>query len=547
MKSRKPIVLCVDDEPTVLTGLRDTLKEKLGDVCRVEASESPLEALEMLADMILEDEPVAAVISDQIMPQITGDELLTRVYRTDPRIRTILLTGQASGDAVGRALNDAGLYRYISKPWDVKDLILTVKEAVLSWEKGYELEARVAMLQELHQNVQTLSQIIEPEALAKEILAVSVKKTSADYGAMAFGGKLLVWEPMQVSSPAKREFPEAAARRAAETCRYVGLEEIDYGTRPRPADALCAPIVRLRQTLAVLYLENSRSLFDSVALEHLKLFLEQSAIFIENALMYQKLSDGINERTRALENAERALSQSLAYARFVQSALAPRQPEFSDHFCDSCLVYIPGKNPGGDGYWLVSEGNTVYFCVAEVTHPGMAAPFLALLGSAQLTDIVLQKRVETAGDILYFLHREVARMSAELGLKLGVNVVLCVYDKNERRVRFAGAALPLIHIRDDDYDLYPGDELPLGFNDGEVGLRLFREAEFSVAPGDVLLLATDAAFKIAGNADMKAGVENLARFFANPPVDQSLKKALMQRFFPEPAYDEDVLVLGVKL
>ena len=45
----------------------------------------------------------------------------------------VLLTGQAGLDAVGRAVNDAGLYRYISKPWRPDDLTMTVREAVRAW------------------------------------------------------------------------------------------------------------------------------------------------------------------------------------------------------------------------------------------------------------------------------------------------------------------------------------------------------------------------------------------------------------------------------
>ena len=538
--------MCVDDEPMVLAGLRDTLEKKLNDVCRVEATDSPSEALEILADFVIEGEPVAAVITDQNMPKISGDELLVRVHRTDPRIRTILLTGQASADAVGRALNDAGLYRYIPKPWDFKDLILTVKEAVLSWEKGYELETRVAMLQELQHNIRTLSQIMDPEALAKEILSIGLKKTSAEHGMLAFGGKIIQKDAYGDVNTGASSFPEAVARRAVEGRRYVGMDEMEFPQGRRPSDALCAPIFRLDQSLAVLYLEKKNGAFHPVVLDHLKLFLEQSAIFIENTLMYQKLNAGVEERTKALEKTERALSDSLAYAKIVQSALAPRHPEFADHFSDYFLHYRPGTTPGGDGYWLVSDANTVYFCVAEVTNPGLAAPFLALLGSTRLTEIVLQKRVESAGDILYFLHQKVAQMGPELGVEVGVNVALCAYDKAEHCVRFAGAGLPIVHIHGSDFDVYATDELPLGMNNDEFGVRLFLEGEFFVEPGDRLILATDAALNIAGNGNLFAGAENMADYFLALNDGNFSKQSVAQHFFAQETYDEDILVLGLK-
>jgi DNA-binding NarL/FixJ family response regulator len=533
----------VDDEPMVLAGLRDTLEKKLSDVCRVEATDSPAEALEILADLVLEREPVAAVITDQNMPKISGDELLIRVHRTDPRIRTILLTGQASAEAVGRALNDAGLYRFISKPWDYKDLILTVKEAVLSWQKGYELETRVSMLQELQHNIRTLSQIMDPRVLAQEILAMAVQKTAATRGVLAFEDQLYFKDALGQET-SSMVFPEASVRTAAETGRHLESEEIDFGDAPRPADALVVPIFRLDHALAVLYLENKTDAFDPIAIEYLRLFVEQSAIFIENALMFRRLNESAEERARALEKTRRTLSESLTYARMVHSALAPRQPEFSDHFSDHFLLYKPGKNSGGDGYRLVAEGHRVYFCVAEVTNPGLAAPFLVLLGSTQLTEIVMNKRIESVGDILYFLHQRVVQLMPELGMKFGVNIALCAYHRSEGRVRFSGAVLPVIHLHSAGYDVYPTDPLPLGMNDRDEGTRLFLEGEIYVQSGDRLILATDSALKHIGAGKLHDGAHLLARFVAETRPHQSVRDALAQRFFSG-ENEEDVLVLGI--
>lgn len=81
---------------------------------------------ELLADQV--DIPV--MISDHIMPDMKGDELLWRVHEISPKTLKIMLTGQAT-DAVTKAINHANLYRYIAKPWEATDLILTVKEAIL--------------------------------------------------------------------------------------------------------------------------------------------------------------------------------------------------------------------------------------------------------------------------------------------------------------------------------------------------------------------------------------------------------------------------------
>jgi signal transduction histidine kinase len=67
------------------------------------------------------------------MPGMKGDELLKEIHKLSPGSLKILLTGQASLDGISNAINNAQLYRFIAKPWDKDDLVLTVKEAIKSF------------------------------------------------------------------------------------------------------------------------------------------------------------------------------------------------------------------------------------------------------------------------------------------------------------------------------------------------------------------------------------------------------------------------------
>jgi len=67
------------------------------------------------------------------MPGMKGDQVLKEIHELSPGSLKILLTGQASIDGITNAINNAKLYRYIAKPWDKDDLVLTVKEAIKSF------------------------------------------------------------------------------------------------------------------------------------------------------------------------------------------------------------------------------------------------------------------------------------------------------------------------------------------------------------------------------------------------------------------------------
>lgn len=145
-----PTVVCVDDEPIVLTSLREQFERHLGGF-DVEVAQDAAEALEVVEHLRDAGASVPVVISDHIMPGMKGDELLVRVHGLLPDTRTILLTGQAGLDAVGRAVNGAGLYRYLTKPWDQGDLTLTVREAIRSYAAEQQVRAQQARLAAAHE------------------------------------------------------------------------------------------------------------------------------------------------------------------------------------------------------------------------------------------------------------------------------------------------------------------------------------------------------------------------------------------------------------
>jgi len=143
----KPVILCVDDERIILTSLKSQLLTNLGETYQIELAESGEEALEIIEEFRERRIDVPLVIADQIMGGMYGDELLALIKAQMPQTLSIMLTGQATAESVGAAVNKAGLYRYISKPWDEEDLILTVQTALQSYYHQIDLRR-----QESYQN-----------------------------------------------------------------------------------------------------------------------------------------------------------------------------------------------------------------------------------------------------------------------------------------------------------------------------------------------------------------------------------------------------------
>lgn len=175
----KQVIICVDDETTILRSLKAELKEAIGKDYLIEIAESGEDALALLKELLEEGYEVPLIISDHIMPAMKGDELLKRVHLLSPETLKVMLTGQADLEAVANAINYANLYRYIAKPWQSEDLKLTVTEAVNSYFQTKKLAEQNTQLQHMnqvlehlnHSQAELISQLHENESRLTQFLA----------------------------------------------------------------------------------------------------------------------------------------------------------------------------------------------------------------------------------------------------------------------------------------------------------------------------------------------------------------------------------------
>ncbi|HEU4336649.1 MAG TPA: FAD-dependent oxidoreductase [Nocardioides sp.] len=135
----KPAILAVDDDAAVVAAVVRDLRQRYGESYRVLRATSGVEALEILADHVLKDRPVAAVVSDQRMPGMSGIEVLRQVREQSPDTKLCLLTAYADTDVAIQAINDIALDYYLMKPWDPPEdrLYPVLDELLRDWAHGH--------------------------------------------------------------------------------------------------------------------------------------------------------------------------------------------------------------------------------------------------------------------------------------------------------------------------------------------------------------------------------------------------------------------------
>ncbi len=181
----KKVILCIDDEPIILASLKQELSQRFADTMIIEVAESGKEGLEIIEFFKEKRREVVLIISDYIMPQMPGDEFLIKAHALLPNCMKILLTGQASLEGVTNAVNKTNLYRYISKPWNTKDLLMTVETAIQGYEKEKTLK---------RQNKQIQSSIKYAERIQSAMLP------SANYLTELFSNYFIFYRPKDIVS-----------------------------------------------------------------------------------------------------------------------------------------------------------------------------------------------------------------------------------------------------------------------------------------------------------------------------------------------------------
>jgi len=140
----KPGLLVVDDDPQVLAAVRRDLRSRYREKYTILSAASGEEALSTVRELKARGDALAMIVSDQRMPGMLGTEVLARSRETYPLARRVLLTAYSDIDAAVRAINEAHLDHYLSKPWDPPEeqLFPVIDDLLDAWQADYLPEAK---------------------------------------------------------------------------------------------------------------------------------------------------------------------------------------------------------------------------------------------------------------------------------------------------------------------------------------------------------------------------------------------------------------------
>ncbi len=169
------------------------------------------------------------------------------------------------------------------------------------------------------------------------------------------------------------------------------------------------------------------------------------------------------------------ITSSIEYAERIQRAMLPLKPEIDAHLGENFILFKPRDIVSGDFYWFAHRDNRVIITAVDCTGHGVPGAFMSMIGAEILTTIV-NKGVTNAGKILDLQNKYIraALKQDTTDNQDGMDMALCVVDKEAGIIEFAGAKNPLLYIHNDEIFKVKGDKQAIG---GHQIANLFKKSK----------------------------------------------------------------------
>ncbi len=198
-----------------------------------------------------------------------------------------------------------------------------------------------------------------------------------------------------------------------------------------------------------------------------------------------------------IEKKNKSITESINYARRIQSAIIPDIKTIRQYLPKSFMFYLPRDVVSGDIPWFFVKDNYVYIAAVDCTGHGVPGALLSFIGYFLLNNIVSTQPELSAGEILDMLHAQVRKTlrqdTPDAEARDGMDIALCKIDFNKNKMSFSGAHRPLYYLkRNGEFIQYKGTLKAVGGIPRRNRIEpSFSNYDIEFAPGDKFFIFTD--------------------------------------------------------
>ena len=307
-------VLYVDDEPENLRIFELGFRREFSLLTARSADE---------ALRLLNERPIAVVLSDHRMPGMTGVELLARVRELDPKVIRVLVTAYGDAETLSAAVNDGSIYKYVPKPWTPDDMRLTIRRAIEVYALDRERDDLLRELATLNRVSQSINQQLELDRLLELLLATVTEDLGYDGATLLFfedegrelavaatspgGGDTARWlRGFAIAAASAPRFVKGVREGEVQSLRYAQLDGLEpplrkWLTEVAAEETLVVPLLGKEAVVGALAVDNRRggNPFDVADRTLMEGLATQAVIAIENARLVEDLRRSREQVIRA--------------------------------------------------------------------------------------------------------------------------------------------------------------------------------------------------------------------------------------------------------
>jgi len=446
-------------------------------------------------------------------------------------------------------------------------------------EKNFELESQKNQVERSFENIRVLSEIgreITAVLDLQEVVSTVYQHVNVLMDAEVFG--VCIYHPQDEklhylsyidhgeskTLPAiklKEDSPwlEARCVLAHQTLFIEDFPASDYydaqrhgevlGNRPKLARSLIfLPLFVQGRILGVVTVQSDNpKAYTDYHLNMLESLATYIATGLENSNSYQK----INLQKHEIEARNKAITDSINYAKRIQEAMLLTAQEFQEELPDGFIFFRPRDIVSGDFYWVARRGKELLVAAADCTGHGVPGAFMSMAGYAYLNQHASESENLSAAEILENLD-----ISIRQGLhqrsgnsKDGMEIALCILNPDTQKLQFSGANRPLLFVENGEWDVVKPTKRPIGGNERQVQ-NVFENHSFALNPKRHIYLFSDGYQDQFGGPEgrkyLKKRLYNLLALISELPgktQEEKLGEALDGWMGSERQVD-DILILG---
>lgn len=282
--------------------------------------------------------------------------------------------------------------------------------------------------------------------------------------------------------------------------------------------------------------------------------IEELLARVTTQLALKKSMNDVERYLAELKLKNKLINYSIKYAQSLQNAVLPDIEKIEEILGDCFLLFKPKDIVSGDFYWIRKIRNLIVVVVGDCTGHGVPGALMSMMGISFLNETFNKSRPGMANEILERLRKMIKKSLNQTGGKSeqkdGMDMALCIIDKDAMQLQFAGAYSSLYRIRNNELVVFQGDKQPIAVHAVE---KTFSKFDIDLKKGDLFYMFSDGfSDQFGGSENRKYMTKNFKLFLHeihnNPLAEQRTKlDEEFEKWRGENDQVDDVVVMGFRI